>query len=341
MTDQLHNPMIEKAIQALIVAADPLVDKEYKILPPIDKMDARAQLMLGNHPYIFTIETKRNLTRAMLGSIVLQLKNITHPLLITDHVTLDIADALKANNIQFIDTTGNAYLYRDGYFIYIKGNKTKNTAQPRRATRAFQKKGLQIIFAMMCKPELLNAPYREIATHANVALGTIGPVLNDLKEMDLLIELGKHGRRLTNKKKLLQRWVEEYPIKLRPDLTLGHFTTNDPDWWKHADLNNPHTLWGGEVAAEHITHYLKPGIVTIYTTQPVGRLTTQYRLEKHPQGKIEILRPFWNPKCNTPEQKYVHPILVYTDLLATGDARNIETAHMIYDQVLTQYIQED
>lgn len=339
-----HNPLIQKAIKALIIAADPVIDKEYKILPPIDMMDARVQLTLGANPYLFAIKTKKNLTRAKLGTIAHQLKNVPNELLVTDYVAPDIADMLKANNIQFIDTVGNAYLHKNECFIYIKGNKREKTAQPRPTTRAFQKKGLQIVFAMMCNPDLLNATYREIEVQANVALGTIGPVLNDLKEMNLLIELGKHGKKFTNKKKLLQRWVEEYPVKLRPDLILGRFTTINPDefnWWKDTELDHPHTLWGGEIAAEHITLYLKPAIVTIYTTKPAGLLITQHRLKKDPQGEIEILRPFWNTGNIPPDQQYVHPILVYADLVATGDARNIETAHMIYDKILTQYIRED
>ena len=37
----------------------------------------------------------------------------------------------------------------------------------------------------------------------------------------------------------------------------------------------------------------------------------------------------------------VHPILIYADLLATGNERNIETARMIYDQHIVQLIRED
>ena len=36
-------------------------------------------------------------------------------------------------------------------------------------------------------------------------------------------------------------------------------------------------------------------------------------------------------KCGKYED-LVHPILIYADLLATGNERNIETAKMIYDK---------
>lgn len=34
----------------------------------------------------------------------------------------------------------------------------------------------------------------------------------------------------------------------------------------------------------------------------------------------------------------VHPILVYADLIATGDPRNIEAAKIIYEAEVVQYI---
>ncbi len=37
----------------------------------------------------------------------------------------------------------------------------------------------------------------------------------------------------------------------------------------------------------------------------------------------------------------VNPILIYADLIATGDQRNIETAKVIYDQYLIRYFRED
>jgi len=37
----------------------------------------------------------------------------------------------------------------------------------------------------------------------------------------------------------------------------------------------------------------------------------------------------------------VHPILVYADLIASGDKRNIEIANMIYEKEITGLIRED
>ncbi|MGD9182654.1 MAG: type IV toxin-antitoxin system AbiEi family antitoxin, partial [Desulfobacterales bacterium] len=58
-------------------------------------------------------------------------------------------------------------------------------------------------------------------------------------------------------------------------------------------------------------------------------------------GNVEILNLFWNFKLNTFNNDLVHPVLVYADLMATGDHRNIETAGMIYDAEIVRFIRED
>jgi hypothetical protein len=37
----------------------------------------------------------------------------------------------------------------------------------------------------------------------------------------------------------------------------------------------------------------------------------------------------------------VPPLLIYADLMATGDTRNIETARMIYEKELSKYFREN
>jgi hypothetical protein len=57
---------------------------------------------------------------------------------------------------------------------------------------------------------MINKPYRDIAGAADVALGTIGWLVWDLKEMGFCIEIGTRNRKLMNTEHLLQRRVEAY-----------------------------------------------------------------------------------------------------------------------------------
>ena len=100
--------------------------------------------------------------------------------------------------------------------------------------------------------------------------------------------------------------------------------------------------WGGEVAAERLTLYLQPQIITIYTMpQQLNQLLAENRLRKDEPGDVEILKRFWKPPEMWQYEDLVHPILIYADLLATGNERNIETAKMIYDNHILELVRED
>jgi hypothetical protein len=54
---------------------------------------------------------------------------------------------------------------------------------------------------------------------------------------------------------------------------------------------------------------------------------------------LELRKPFWGRALRVEGRPdTVPPALVYADLLATGDARCIETAQMIYDDHLARLL---
>ena len=153
--------------------------------------------------------------------------------------------------------------------------------------------------------------------------------------------MGKQGYRLIKKDNLLQRWVTGYPEQLRPKLILGRYRGKD-GWWQEKVLDPAKEQWGGEIAAAKLTQYLQPQIITIYlTATQLNLLLIENRLRKDPAGDVEILERFWKPTEKWQYKETVHPILIYADLLATGNQRNIETAKIIYEQHIVQLIRED
>ncbi len=297
----------------------------------------------------FVGEVKGRINTPALGAIIHRLRQF-HPkgILVTDYVNPNMAERLKEEKIPFIDAAGNVYLNEPPIFIYVKGNRPQEKFQKEKLRRAFQPTGLKILFAFFCKPHLLNAPYRDIAKEANVALGTVGWVFTDLREMGFLRDMGKHGRKLLHKEKLLEIWAMIYPERLRPKLKLGRFTAPNQDWYKNTQLNKYGGYWGGEVGAAKITKYLKPALATIYIkaklenlflNNGVKNLLLENKLRKDPKGEIELLEIFWGFELK--EKDTVPPFLIYADLLATGDARNLETAKMIFENELTGLIKQD
>jgi hypothetical protein len=311
------------------------------------RVDAIGHIDIDGTDEIVVIETKTRLTNPMLGAVAHQLQQLKqhheheHGLLVTDYVNPVMAERLKELGVFFIDTVGNAYLNLPPVLVYIRGNKPEKKASTANKTRAFQPTGLKVLFAFMCNPELVNAPYRDIANAANVALGTVGWVINDLKELGYIAELGKGHRVIRGREKLLDRWVVTYPEQLRPKLLLGRYTVRDKTWWKKATLTDYHAYWGGEVAAAKLTQYLKPELVTIYVREQTARLQLEFGMNKDPNGEIELLNAFWNRQCDLDDKDITPTLLTYADLLTIGEQRNIDTVTIIYDQYLAQFIAED
>ncbi len=245
-----------------------------------------------------------------------------------------------------MDMAGNAFLNAPPLYVFIKGNKLGDAQRQEPLGRAFRPAGLRVIFALLCEPGLEDLPFREIARAAQVALGTVGIIMNDLKKLGYLVDMGMgpRGRRLTRKENLLERWLTAYPEQLRQKQMAGRYRlADDNKRLEETNIRPFEAYWGGEVAAARITGYLKPEIATIYVTGPPGQLILKNRMKKDPHGNMEIIKTFWDHhRLNLNDNRdMVPPLLVYADLLATGDPRNLETAKLIYEQTIVRLIRED
>jgi hypothetical protein len=297
-------------------------------------------MWIRNNKLAFIVETKFNVNQAVVGRLIQYKNTLNQPLLLLAvHVPDHIGNKLKDGGINYIDTAGNAFMDQPGLYVYVKGNKPKFPYdQPARKT-AFTATGLRAIFAFLCNDKLVDQTYRVISAGAGVALGTIGNIIKELRSQGYIVDMGKAGCRLAMKEKLFNRWVNEYPEKLRPKLRIGRFT-GDTAAWQDMRLPEGHAQWGAEAAAAKMTNMLKPEIITIYVDREhVPEVLAANKLKADENGRIEILERFWDlAVADEGGRDTVPPILVYADLLATGDQRNVETAGRIYDEYILQHI---
>jgi hypothetical protein len=299
--------------------------------------DGLVRIQHENRYWDFTIETKKRITRAAVAIEKAQKAEHTEDcILVTEYVTPPLADLMKEMGLFFMDLAGNAYIKKPPFYVFVKGNKLAEKLKPATTKRLFKTAGLKVVFTLLDAPERVNLPYRQIAGMTDVALGTVDWVFRDLKEMRFLVDMGGRKRRMTNPVNLLKRWVEAYPDQLRPKLGIERFKADYTDWWQDVDILNYNACWGGEVAAEKITRHLKPEKVIIYAPEPPGKLIIEKKLHKTTAGNIEILKPFWKFDHQFMNLGTAPPLLVYADLMATGDDRNLETAGIIYDRYLAQ-----
>ena len=193
-----------------------------------------------------------------------------------------MAKRCRELDVPFIDAVGNAYLRFPGLYLFITGQKPKHGTKMVKGMRGVgTATALRIVFALLCRPQLLNAPYRKITEAAGVALGAVGPVFQDLQKMGYLThgrpKQGRHktpgqpkrNRRILEPVRLFEAWVTNYPIKLRPTLNPRQFRAEDADWRKRVRLDELDAVWGGEVAADHLTNYSNRQPLR-YTSRPIG-----------------------------------------------------------------------
>lgn len=330
--------LVERAMDTLRnLGIEARVDHER---PKDRRVDYTATLRRRGKRALFQIEARRALRPSTLGPVLLRLQGLKPPaLLSTDYVTPQMAKLLRDAGIAFADTVGNAYLEFAGNILYVTGNAPEQRPREEKVVRAFQATGLRVVFALVCAPELVTRPTRELAAMLEVANGTVGRVIDDLTHLGFVTTAGKRDRRLRNLNALLERWVMMYPVHLRPTLLRRRLTTDQPDWWKEEKFDPLHVVLGGEPAADRLTQYLKSGAVTLYARgepRPLNEIVARHRLRTDPAGEVEVLEAFWPAEIATEKPGLAPTPLIYADLLATGDARRIETAKLIYDDYLAR-----
>lgn len=339
---ETEHQILPKALEALYRATgiDGRITELEPLLPNGIRGDATVALTLTGQQHTLIAEIKRVDRFAHLVDLKYRLgERADEMLLVAPRITEEMADKCRELDLQFIDTTGNAYLKRPGLFVLVKGQRPNETFQLDRpeGKRAVTPTNLRVVFALLCKPALLNATYRDLNEVAGVALGTIGWVFFDLDERGYTIG-EKNKRALLERDKLIQEWVTNYPIKLRPKLNVRKFRAPTPDWWKTIDVKQYGAQWGGEVAAEKLTGYLRPQTFTLYfhkagMNKNMTKMVVEHKLKPDLFGDIEIIDGFWDFK-DEPTTETVPPILVYADLLATLDPRNFETAKIIHEKYI-------
>ncbi|HEX7362171.1 MAG TPA: type IV toxin-antitoxin system AbiEi family antitoxin [Bryobacteraceae bacterium] len=296
--------------------------------------DALVEIQTGGRRYLFLAEVKdvrHFATVAMVKEQLACANRGLRPLLVAPYMTRALAEYCRTIQLPFLDTAGNACLEAPGLTVYVTGEPRPADVHDGVRYRAFTLAGMKIVFAMLCRPQLADKTYRDVAKAAGVALGAVGPVIRDLEARGFLVVRTKKA--LTNMRKLIEEWVTRFPDTLRPKLLPQRYQA-DADRLLTLNIEAHHGYWGGEMAGQRLTGYLKPERFMLYLENRDKALLVQARMRLDPAGNTEMLHAFWNLPRDEAHPDTVPPLLAYADLMATGEGRNMETARLIYDQFL-------
>jgi hypothetical protein len=302
--------------------------------------DALMRIGQGKNETLWVVELRRRPTAATIVPM-LAARDRDKTLLVADFLAPVVADKLREVGLPYVDLAGNAWLKTPDYLIWVQGKRPATVAKAARAQRAFTTGGLQVIFALLTNPDWAQLPTRTLAAMAGVANGTVAAALRDLEALGFIVGKRAGKRRLRNREVLLNKWTEGYVQRFQQTTLIDRYTTQAQaaDWWKR--LDNGHALLGGEPAAAEITRFLTPATITLYVEGNPAPLVLKNRLHRAADGEVFLRRKFWN--FEVPDWTHGNlapPVLIYADLLATDDARCIETARRIKDEYLVRRLED-
>jgi hypothetical protein len=293
----------------------------------MQRIDAQILIRKGNYQQKFNVEVKTTIVPAQIPKLKENLQGIVPYMLIAQYITTQAKEILRHEQIAYLDSAGNFYLEGEGIFILIDTQKTDRKSLTENKNKAFQKAGLKVIYQFLIHPHYLNKPYRFIADHATVTIDTVRRVIYGLLAEKYIVQSKNKIYQFTDRTRLFQEWVTAFSKELRPQLKQNKYQWLDKNQtWRSIELPND-TCWGGAIAGEHLSNYLIADKAILYTKLPFQELMKKIRLIPNTNGTVTVLEKFWK---SDEDQSFVHPILVYADLIYDGDPRYIETANTIY-----------
>lgn len=308
--------------------------------------DARLAIGVAKQIYSYGV-TVRKVLKQPLPSMLHHQKNDSLPtLLFAEYVNPSIADELKESGIQFVDTAGNLFLYSGSQlYLYIKGNKRKASIES--VSSVYQPKGMQVLFALLSHPGLLNQPLREIKEIAGVSYGQTQACMKELKSKGLIFKDQNGQIRFTHKKQIFEKWVSNYGDRLRPKLVLNSFKVMPSVFdqvpriltEKVVATRGTWALSGGFGSNILDPYYLGPHIALFIRPELVEEVKQQLNLIPAKETNITLLKLFTPDvvcqDCKEPPFA-AHPLLIYAELLYQGGygTREEETAQRIYQKYL-------
>jgi len=277
-----------------------------------------------------------------ISALISQIKSMpTKAILFADFVNPVMAEKFRQRSIAFVDCAGNLSIKSKRLNLYVKGKKPARLHSRRVRGRAFNAAGLKLIFAVFNQPHFLHASYRDISNKINIALGSVGPVIDDLYASGYILDDGE--RRLVNKKRLFERWVDGYLEKLRPKQIMACYSCDDKTWWSKADPARFQGLWGGEVAIAKSTPFMMPETISLYfsSDKKHKEFAEFYGLRIDDEGEICVYKSFWSPiYAGDNNIDGINPMIIYADIVDSINPGSWDVAKTFYGDAVAQLLQD-
>ena len=284
--------------------------------------------------YRFRIALKRtHLTRTLVDGWVSPVgrAKVADWILFAPYVGRPMGRYLKELGVNYFDTAGNCRLQvGQEHTAWIEGQRPPATGGGRGVGVA----GFQVLFTVLARPDLLNVTVRNLADLAGVGRNAAAQTVNRLVEEGIVA--GVRGqRRLLDRQGLMDRWLTGYGTLVRPRIMVGRFRTPDanPEEMERRIETvlgaEERWAWGGGAAAMRLTKFYRGPKTIVHVERWQQCWARELRALQAQDGPLIILGTPGRVGLEGALPGTAHPLLVYTELLAGGDPREIEAAEEI------------
>ena len=331
--------LVHRAIDNLYAASGVVgeVQKTEYMSRDFNGFDGGLRLLQASH----AVELPFLVDRRLAEDHIKQLKSLGEDVLIIfEQGTSELKERLRAEKINYLETSGNAFLSLDTFFLFIDTPRGPKRTE-NRAGKAFSKTGLKIIYALLSNGHTTKASYRNIADIAGASIDSVGRVLRELISDKYLVRAGNSEYNIVDRQRLLNDWATMFNKTLRPKLKARAFDFVDGNTELRSLLNqNTGGLIGGELAAEAIENHLISRKANVYVEGSFVDFALKNNLQPHKNGRITLIEKFWNTSDNSFEvmQGLTSPILVYADLLHNPSPRNVEAAQHLLNSMIHESV---
>lgn len=240
------------------------------------------------------------------------------------------AKTFRARGIWYLDEAGNAYLRDHGLFVDVRGRRGANSVsreahQKVGPTNPFSPRRAQVVFVLLSRPDLADAPLREIARCAGVSVGIAKETIDTLVATGF-IEQTLAYRRVIRASELLDLWASTYAAGLGRANKIFVGSGDVGDWSVPDGVD--FAVSGEQALRNYIRH---AETLVLYIREDEKRSTPtdlllRNRWHRDAAGNITIRKMFWRDLDSLAEN-VAPPLLVYADLLAAHEPRQTQVAH--------------
>lgn len=186
-----------------------------------------------------------------------------------------------------------------------------------------QKSELKLVFYLLQNKHNVAKNFRQMAEETGMSLGSVQAKMQELTDKGYIAPSDK-GRVLRKRAQLVDWWTHGYAESFKEKQLLMRFGFLTPAIriaWKEIALPQC-AQWSGEPAANIIDGHISPERWDVYVEDNANALIATGRMIPNPQGEIYVYRKFW-------KGDEIPTLVIYADLLSTGDDRCKEAAERI------------